>query len=162
MTTTNRLMLFREIIAVYWKNHTKHINTLCSSLMLNPVVYIVTAVHTGLEDNVLFYTPKRVPITPAPDVYRNTSHSKIPRHLCKSVRRYKGVQTPKVTRHITRTTRAVFRKKTSAVGCLHVQVSGCDFKRVCKNKDPFRSSLFGRNKKGTKSFTRRPFNYPLR
>jgi hypothetical protein len=27
--TTNRLMLFREIIAVYYENHTEHINTLC-------------------------------------------------------------------------------------------------------------------------------------
>jgi hypothetical protein len=29
ITTTNRLMLFRETIAVYCENHTEHINTLC-------------------------------------------------------------------------------------------------------------------------------------
>jgi hypothetical protein len=29
MTKPNRLMLFREIIAVYCENHTEHINTLC-------------------------------------------------------------------------------------------------------------------------------------
>jgi hypothetical protein len=29
MTKTNRLILFREIIAVYCDNHTQHINTLC-------------------------------------------------------------------------------------------------------------------------------------
>jgi hypothetical protein len=29
MTTTNFLLLFREIIAAYSENHTKHINTLC-------------------------------------------------------------------------------------------------------------------------------------
>jgi hypothetical protein len=29
ITKPNRLMLFREIIAVYCENHTKHINTLC-------------------------------------------------------------------------------------------------------------------------------------
>jgi hypothetical protein len=28
-TKPNRLMLFREIIAVYCENHTEHINTLC-------------------------------------------------------------------------------------------------------------------------------------
>jgi hypothetical protein len=28
-TKPNRLMLFREIIAVYFENHTKHRNTLC-------------------------------------------------------------------------------------------------------------------------------------
>jgi hypothetical protein len=28
-TKTNRLMLFREIIAVYCENRTEHINTLC-------------------------------------------------------------------------------------------------------------------------------------
>jgi hypothetical protein len=29
MTKTNRLILLREIIAVYYENHTEHINTLC-------------------------------------------------------------------------------------------------------------------------------------
>jgi hypothetical protein len=29
ITETNRLMLFRETIAVYCENHTEHINTLC-------------------------------------------------------------------------------------------------------------------------------------
>jgi hypothetical protein len=29
MTTINWLVLFKEIIAVYSENHTKHINTLC-------------------------------------------------------------------------------------------------------------------------------------
>jgi hypothetical protein len=28
-TKTNRLMLFAEIIGVYYENHTEHINTLC-------------------------------------------------------------------------------------------------------------------------------------
>jgi hypothetical protein len=27
--TTNRWLLYKEIIAVYTENHTKHINTLC-------------------------------------------------------------------------------------------------------------------------------------
>jgi hypothetical protein len=30
MTTTNRLILFREIIAVYCENHTEHTSTLCA------------------------------------------------------------------------------------------------------------------------------------
>jgi hypothetical protein len=29
MTTTNRLMLFRETVAVYCENHMEHTNTLC-------------------------------------------------------------------------------------------------------------------------------------
>jgi hypothetical protein len=28
-TKTNRLMLFRETAAVYYKNHAEHVNTLC-------------------------------------------------------------------------------------------------------------------------------------
>jgi hypothetical protein len=45
-TKPNRLMLFREMIAVYCENHTEHINTLCghSYLMLKQVVYLVTTV----------------------------------------------------------------------------------------------------------------------
>jgi hypothetical protein len=47
-TKPNRLMLFREIIAVYCENHTEHINTLCGQnaviLMLKQVVHMVTTV----------------------------------------------------------------------------------------------------------------------
>jgi hypothetical protein len=48
IATTNRLMLFREIIAVYCENHTEHINTLCGQnvgfSILKLLVHIVTAV----------------------------------------------------------------------------------------------------------------------
>jgi hypothetical protein len=50
MTTINWLILFREIIAVYPENHTKHTNTLCRQsaelLILKYVVHIIT---TGSE-----------------------------------------------------------------------------------------------------------------
>jgi hypothetical protein len=36
-TKTNRLMLFREIIAVYCENNTEHINTLCRQNALRAV-----------------------------------------------------------------------------------------------------------------------------
>jgi translation initiation factor IF-1 len=37
--TTNRLMLFRETVAVYCENHTEHTNTLCgqNAVYINPV-----------------------------------------------------------------------------------------------------------------------------
>jgi hypothetical protein len=35
-------MLFKEINAVYSENHTKHINTKCSYLLLKQVAYIIT------------------------------------------------------------------------------------------------------------------------
>jgi hypothetical protein len=39
MTTTNRLMLFGETVAVCCDNHTEHINTLCgkNAVYTNPV-----------------------------------------------------------------------------------------------------------------------------
>jgi hypothetical protein len=43
---TNRLMLLRETVAVYWENHTEHINTLRGQdveiFMLKQLVLIVT------------------------------------------------------------------------------------------------------------------------
>jgi hypothetical protein len=45
-TEPNRLMLFRETVAVYCENHTGHTNSLCGQnskfLMLKQVVHIVT------------------------------------------------------------------------------------------------------------------------
>jgi hypothetical protein len=45
-TKINRLMLFREIIAVYCENHTEHMNTLCGQnvelVNVKQVVYMVT------------------------------------------------------------------------------------------------------------------------
>jgi hypothetical protein len=46
-TKTNRLILFRETVAVYCENHTKHINTLCGQnaenfSMLKQVVHMVS------------------------------------------------------------------------------------------------------------------------
>jgi hypothetical protein len=48
-TKLNRLMLFREIIAVYFENHMEHRNIFCvgrmqSFLTLKHMVYIVTVV----------------------------------------------------------------------------------------------------------------------
>jgi hypothetical protein len=49
---TNRLMLSTEINAVYFKNHSEHINTPCGrnarSLLLNLAMHIVTSRFTGL------------------------------------------------------------------------------------------------------------------
>jgi hypothetical protein len=42
MTTISWLTLFREIIAVYCENHTKHINTLVGYVLLKLVLYAVT------------------------------------------------------------------------------------------------------------------------
>jgi hypothetical protein len=45
-TKTNRLMLFREAVAVYCENHMEHTNTLCGENaefnMLKQAVHIVT------------------------------------------------------------------------------------------------------------------------
>jgi hypothetical protein len=106
--------------------------------------------------------PKRVSITTVPSVYRNTSHSKIPHHQCKPVRRYKGIQKPEVTRH-TRTTLAVFRKKTSAVRCLHAKISGLTSKASVRTKTHSKAHHSAVIRNGMKkSFTLRPSNYPLR
>jgi hypothetical protein len=43
VTEPNKLMLFRETVAVYCENHTEHINTLCGQnavLMLNQEAHI--------------------------------------------------------------------------------------------------------------------------
>jgi hypothetical protein len=54
-TKPNRLMLFREIIAVYCENHTEHTNTLCGQhadvfLRLKQAVHIVFG--KGTEENI--------------------------------------------------------------------------------------------------------------
>jgi hypothetical protein len=40
-TETNRLMLFRETVAVYCENHTEHTDTFCEYFMLKQLVDIV-------------------------------------------------------------------------------------------------------------------------
>jgi translation initiation factor IF-1 len=56
ITTTNRLMLLNEKIAVYCENHMEHINTLCGQNaglwhfgMLKRVVHIVATAHYRVE-----------------------------------------------------------------------------------------------------------------
>jgi hypothetical protein len=49
-TKPNRLMRFRETIAVYCENHTEHISTLCGEievlfLIFNYEVFIITSMH---------------------------------------------------------------------------------------------------------------------
>jgi hypothetical protein len=49
-TTTNRLMLFRKIIAVYCENYTKHTNTICGQKMrsISVLKQVVDILTTGL------------------------------------------------------------------------------------------------------------------
>jgi hypothetical protein len=54
MTKPNRVMLFREIIAVFCENHMEHANTLCGQntdgfLMLKLVVNVIPLCFRGLK-----------------------------------------------------------------------------------------------------------------
>ena len=68
-------MLYREIMVVCSEIHTKHINTLCGQnvelLNVKLVVYIVTTVIKGLNENAFHVLPPRKTIHPMRQVTAN-------------------------------------------------------------------------------------------
>jgi translation initiation factor IF-1 len=72
-TETNRLMLFRETVAVYCEDHTEHTNTLCvkckdSALMLKQVSQkrrrTSTRVHGDISNKTVYYFPFAYTVSP--------------------------------------------------------------------------------------------------